>query len=156
MGAGYGQAQAGLRVGDTYLSKNPSWDRHLWIVVATDPTTKNLLAFNLTTRKAGCDTSCLVSVGEHRWVTHDTYVTYMRGRLVPPDLMVLSNDWDTHDPVSNSLLNKVRDGALKSAFTKEKYKELIRQCIAAEQQSAAASGANTENPAQPIPKGPIK
>ena len=119
--------------GYTFLDRHPAHGTHLWVIVATPGT--DLLAFNFTTRRPGrhCDTSCIVLVGEHSFVRHETVVEYRRGIFGPQkaweDLVRLGAARSS-DPVSATLLLKIQQGALASKFTAEKFKQLVREALA--------------------------
>ena len=73
-----------MNLGATFINRNLGSPDHLWIVCSPPQPDYSVLMFNLTTRDNALDETCIVRVGEHPFVTHDSVVDYDRGRLLTP------------------------------------------------------------------------
>jgi hypothetical protein len=121
-----------LNLGDTFLNLNPYIATHLWAIVSTPTPEDQVVMFNFTSRKPGCDETCVIRRGEHPFVKHDTAVAYRRGRLLS------RTDWnklqelgfyEAQPPLSNALLKRIQQGALDSEFTPIGLQEIVRACM---------------------------
>ena len=68
-----------MNAGDTFLVALPgtSYDSHLWIVISDpDADAERIVIVSLTSHRADKDQACLLRVGDHPYVKHDTCVNY--------------------------------------------------------------------------------
>jgi hypothetical protein len=105
-------------------------------VVSSPPTANGeVVVFNLTTWRFGCDENCMIMPGEHPFVAHKTVVAYELGLLLSQEQQqaILKNAalCPQKDPVSEALLAKIQRGALVSDLTPQKLQDIIRPLIAA-------------------------
>ena len=94
---------------------------HLFAII-TDPSqegTHLLVCFSSLKPGVHHDPACLVNVGEHPFVTVPSAVEYRFARVEPSaHLVKCVAGWTFKrgEPVSDALLQKIRDGVLKSRF----------------------------------------
>lgn len=109
-----------MNLGQTFIPALPQGDGHLWVVIS-DPTPQSRIAIvNFTTKRPGCDESCIVQPGEHPFFVRESVVFYARSRLQDVDSLerhLSIGNYQPREPVSTSLLRRVQDGALASPFT---------------------------------------
>lgn len=108
-----------LPVGSTFLIPTPPFYeiKHLFILIAVEQKTNSGLIVNFTTARDGCDRSCVLRPGEHRFLTHESVINYADSKII--DLSVLEralykNSIKPHDHVSSELLEKVQSFAVES------------------------------------------
>lgn len=96
-------------------------DGHLWIVLSEPDGKNNVAAVNLTTRRPPCDDTCIVTRGEHPFVTHDSVIMYQYARMWDYDILVDQVGKGTgvraHRALSSDLLLRIQRGALSSQHT---------------------------------------
>ena len=108
----------------------PGLTEHLWILV-TEPTPDGLcVTVNVTTpnRKRMDMTVCL-QVGEHRFITGPSIITYMDAQfeIVGNLLRYFQSGFAIpHDPCSAPLLKRIQDGLLKSPDTKNCIRDFCK------------------------------
>lgn len=116
--------------GDTFYFNHPSAHRHLWVVAGGPFDTLGYVIFNFTSERDECDRTCLLGPGDHPFFTHATYVSYLRGRLLPVEVESQESQYFAHqDAVQPSVLRRIQDGALASPFTKKRFRDLIASAI---------------------------
>jgi hypothetical protein len=107
-----------LTVGSTLLIPTPPkcTDEHLYIIIAVDNSGKALLV-SVTTYKKGCDASCVLRAGQHRFLTHLSVISYADAQIV--DISILEDLLErglikSHDPVRPIQLSRIQRCGLKS------------------------------------------
>jgi len=117
-----------MNAGDTFRRGSGS---HLWIVVSDPQQNANqVLLVNLTSNRAWQDQSCIISAGEHPFVTRETIVFYRNAMIASNhdlDSQLASGAIQLHDPVSSPLLQRIRVGAAASARIALGHQDLLRQ-----------------------------
>lgn len=65
-------------IGDTYLIPTPPdyKIKHLYILIAQDPSTGLFLAVNVTKKRPGTDFTCELNVGDHSFITNPSIIKY--------------------------------------------------------------------------------
>lgn len=109
-----------LPVGSTFLISTPPFFKiqHLYILIAAEERTNMGLIVNITTSRDGCDKSCVVMPGEHRFLKHESVINYADSKIASISTIeeaLAKGVIKPHDPVSPVLLKKVREGGLKSS-----------------------------------------
>jgi hypothetical protein len=111
-------------------------EQHLWIIVSEPDASGQVILVNLTTwaGKSDDDPACIINKGEHEFVHHKTYVSYIDTRFASIKQLesLARQKWLTMYPdASKVLLKKIWGGAEKSIHTKGKYLSLLRSqgCI---------------------------
>lgn len=103
------------KLGDTFRLANRDIDSHLFIIIsdpALDP--DRFVTANFTSWRADKDQSCIVEIGEHRFIKVRSCVDYRRDRLITLaqyQRFLSSSQLSPHDPVSEDLLLRILDGA---------------------------------------------
>lgn len=105
-----------MDAGDTFIRGDA--DKHLWIVLS-DPKLNpdRVLIVNLTTLDARKERACILTIGEHPWIHHDTCVNYADSVVTTLQRLNAAGDGGAiymKDPLSEALLTKIREGALAS------------------------------------------
>lgn len=106
--------------GTLFIASGPSGD-HLFVVVydprRIDGRGKSdqllIIPFCSVESNANHDPACLVQQGEHSFISHESYMDYRNARVEPVShvaSLVGSGTFSVHDPVSENLLNKIRQG----------------------------------------------
>ena len=88
-------------------------DEHLHFV-GSDANQPQVVVFSLTTVRWGCDTSCVISKGEHPFVQHPTCVAYYYADIViTQDIAEGVNQGvlSPQMPLSDDLMERVWNGA---------------------------------------------
>ena len=121
-----------MNIGDTFFGLDNKG--HLWIIVSEAGDDGSVATVNFTThdpaRRRNCNADCVVVVpGEHSYPTHDSCVFYLGAALADLRLIrerVATGRYEAHDPVSASLLERIRLGVLAFAETPEAVKAAIQ------------------------------
>jgi hypothetical protein len=118
-----------LTSGDTFFDSIASNPPHLWIVVAMLDAGE-VLAFNLTSHRVGCDETCIVEPTDHPCgdVKHKSVIAYRYGQLYDAsqiDMSIRARVLKMRTRVSTVLLERVQRGALNSEHTKRYYKNIL-------------------------------
>jgi hypothetical protein len=105
-----------MDAGTTFLRSDS--DRHLWVILS-DPQLDgdNVLIVNFTSLDARKETACVLRVGDHTWIQHDTSVNYADAVVTTLAKLLAAKDAGAiilHDPVSFSVLQRIREGAMNS------------------------------------------
>lgn len=118
-----------MTLGETFLNTNPYIAVHLWAIVSNPTPHDAVVMFNFTSWRPGCDETCLIKPSEHPFVKHDTVIAYRRGQLLTRaawnELQRLGF-YLRHEPLSDSLLRRIQQGALDSEFTPIDLQEIVR------------------------------
>jgi hypothetical protein len=128
-----------LNLGDTFINRNTGSPEHLWVVCSPPRANGAVLMFNLTSLADALDDTCIIGVGEHPFVRHDSAIEYERGRLFTPyafQVLQAQSAMDVDHPASLALVRKIQLGALASSYTARKFKAIIEACILPDQNSA--------------------
>ena len=107
-------------LGDTFLLADVGINNHLFILIsdpALDPA--RIVTANFTSWRADKDQSCIVEVGEHRFIKRRSCVYYGEDRLITLpayERLLASAHLVRHDPLTAALLARVLSGAAGSPF----------------------------------------
>ena len=115
-----------MNSGDAFVL--PDWTgSHLHFVlgVTADET---LILSHFTTRRAHSDTTCVVYAGEHSFIVRETMVRYDQAYFCSGEGIAALERIivKRFEPLSDTLLKKVRKGALDSPQTPDKIKNALR------------------------------
>jgi hypothetical protein len=125
-----------LKTGDTFLAPKRSRDtEHLWIVVAeVDAEKRKAICVNITTEQADSDTTCKLAKGDHSFIAHDSVVYYKDAQEL--DLTAIEAALSAkiqsfvctqHDPCSEALLKRIKEGLVASKQTPKGIKATCRK-----------------------------
>lgn len=114
--------------GFTFHSPTPEYDtKHLFIVISIIDNNTKALCVNVTSMKDR-DMSCILKVGEHESIKHDSLINY--GDVITPEIDKLEQAiskgmMQADKPVSNNLLARIINGAkVSTAFQQGFLKHL--------------------------------
>ena len=127
-----------MKAGDTFLLLDRHTGvRHLYVVLS-DPeqSSDQIFIVMVSTRGDGKEECCVLRVGDHPFLKHDSVVVY---RIPPAELVSLSqlDQWKTdgrltqgknHTPVTDAVLERMRQGYSQSRYCTDRvYQLLFRQ-----------------------------
>lgn len=122
-----------MDLGSTFKIVRPNEVGHLWVVISRGDSEGSVVTVNLTSRRHGCDETCVVQVGEHPFIHHETVVAYVYAKLVPRDMQeqILANPSQAvpHAPVSAALLRRIQKGALDSRHVPPVLKKAVKASL---------------------------
>ena len=135
-----GESFLPLKCGDTFLIPKTARDtEHLWIIVTEiDANNGNAVCVNVTTRQSYSDTTLVLQVGDHSFITHESVINYSDAREMPIPLVEQALQTRTsrfvcepRDPCSASLLNRIQKGLITSKQTPKDIKARCKKlwCI---------------------------
>ena len=105
-------------LGDTFLLVNAGINNHLFIIISDPSADPNrIVTANFTSWGPDTDQSCVVEVGEHRFVKRRSCVYYGESRLITLaqyDRFLAASLLAPHDPVTGALLDRILRGAAVS------------------------------------------
>lgn len=114
--------------GRTYhLESGPSADpdrRHLFIVL-TEPDDEGLVLVVSLTSTIDTDQTCIIEVGDHRFVSKTSYIAYYRLEKIKIRFLV-SQDSNRDDDMKEFVLERICIGLEKSDFVEPRYLQFYR------------------------------
>jgi hypothetical protein len=103
--------------GYTFLSRRPGYFiLHLHIVISKIISGKVLIV-NITTPKTNSDYTCVLKKADHPFIRHDSIVNYADAVDAQIELVkkaIRENTFIPDTPISEELLKRIQEGALKS------------------------------------------
>jgi CTP:molybdopterin cytidylyltransferase MocA len=123
-----------LKKGDTFHAQSPSSTKpHLYVVLTDPDTSGNVVIVNLTSQSRLKDQSCILAVGDHPFIKHETVVNYADALISNEEAILagVRGGAVRHDPVpvSAAVLDRIQRGALDSLQTEAKVKALVRAAL---------------------------
>lgn len=102
---------------------------HLFVIVLDiDPKNNSTIIIPIDTiRGSKHDKQTTLDIGCHEFITRNSYVNYRRAKLVTTDNLqnlILQGIAKRKKPCSKELLDRIRDGILKSEFTPMEIREI--------------------------------
>jgi hypothetical protein len=97
-----------------------TYDAHLWIVLSKpelDP--DRVLIVNLTSWREDKDQACMSEPADHPYVSRRSCVNYRASKIADGaqiERLVQSGRLEKHVPVDMPLLERIREGAMRSRF----------------------------------------
>ncbi len=116
-----------MDAGTTFLLS--AVDIHLWIIISDpnlDP--ENVLIENLTSLAPRKEQSCVLKVGDHPWIRHDTCVNYGDSQVTTLDKLTAARDAKAlmiQNPVKPDILQRIREGAMNSTKMPLDHAEIL-------------------------------
>ena len=125
------------------MPKSSGETPHLWVVV-TEPegTPPEAVIVNLTSRKPDSDTTVVLNVGDHPFITHETIVFYADATLAKTDgIEALSRfrGYGYHDDFDPEVLERIKQGLIDSRNTPKDIKAYCRARFTSDQAHQAAA-----------------
>lgn len=105
-----------MDAGTTFLLS--AVDIHLWVIISDpqmDP--RNVLIVNLTSLDPRKEQACVLKVGDHPWIRHDTCINYGDSQVTTLDKLLAAQNasaLNIQRPVSPDILRRIREGAMNS------------------------------------------
>lgn len=104
------------------------------MITHIDLITKKAVCENVTTLRSHSDTTCVLKVGDHPFIPHDSVLNYSDAREMPIDLVekalkcgTTSFVCEPHEPCRPDVLARIQQGLLDSKQTPKMIKELCRR-----------------------------
>ena len=123
-----------LTVGSTLLIPTPPKceTEHLYIIIAINERTAKALIVNVTSFRKGCDTSCILRIGQHKFLNHTSIINYADAQIV--EISILDNLLKReliklHDPVSSIQLKRIQQCGLTSSALPTKFLDFLSSNI---------------------------
>jgi hypothetical protein len=119
-----------VKGGDTFRLVGVA-DRHTWVVLsdpAQDPNCVLIVSFTSYIADTGMDNSCVVGPHEFSILTNKSVIYYEDVREASlASLQAIKNvgKLQNRTPVPETLLQRIREGAMVSAECKEKFKTML-------------------------------
>ena len=124
-----------IKAGDTFLlldRKTGVW--HLYVVLSDpDQSSEQIFIVMVSTRGDGKEECCLLHIGDHKFLRHDSVIVYK----IPPAMLVSMtqlNQWKTDGilkdktSVTSTILDRIRQGYADSRYLTDRvYQLLCRQ-----------------------------
>jgi len=120
-----------MQVGDTFLNRNTSSPLHLWFVCTHPNASDDVVILNLTDSDNLSDGTCLLSKGDHPFITRDSGIAYGRGQIVKAARLAEMKNSGTITPrqqADAALIDRIRQGALQSPDASTKLQAAINAC----------------------------
>ncbi len=116
-----------LQTKSCFSFPTPPNGRHIFIAVAEVAPGK-FLCVNLTTRRKKSDGSCVLKPEDHPKITHESFINFKEAIVISiRKVNSLHRDgrctW--HNPVSDEVLEKIKDGGRKSKRLPKKFKHFM-------------------------------
>jgi hypothetical protein len=100
-----------IKIGDTFFWKDGG---HLWVVIS-DPTIHagEFVIVNLTGNQSRAGKECILVVGDHKWITKETYVNFGDAKKMGPteeanlSQQISAGTMKMHVPMSATTLVKI-------------------------------------------------
>ncbi len=110
--------------GFTFLARKPPYNtKHLYIVISIIDNNTKALSVNVTSKKDR-DESCILKVGDHEFVTHDSVIRYEDAITPKIDTLteaIKKGVIERQEPVRNDVLNRILEDARNSKALAQKY-----------------------------------
>jgi hypothetical protein len=120
--------------GETLLLPTPNvQNKHLFIIITSrEPNTNNVIIVGLETNRGRSDTTVILRQGDHPFIQHETSVRYSGAKIVSADTLIQLVDRGIaipKDPCSPKLLERIRQGLLRSPHTTNEILEHYRNLM---------------------------
>ncbi len=111
--------------GDTFFIESGNVGEHLFVIalpfadVAGHPKQSTVL-LSVCTTVAKCDRTCILSVGDHPFIRHESYVAYNHARLYTHQELIDREQkgvFRKGDPIERMILKRIVDGLRNSLRT---------------------------------------
>lgn len=119
-----------LGKGDTFLGRSESGETyHLWVVLNELPDQGgSALIVNLSTLHPGAETTCVVGVGEHPFIRHDSYARFASAKIAASadlEKLIKGGMLLPREPATSAFVAKLRAGAAVSPNLPAKCRDFL-------------------------------
>jgi len=119
-----------MRAGDTFFPIARERLPHLWLVITSPGADRQLAIVNVTTKRLGSDETCVLQIGDHPFIRHDSVVLYEKAQTADADDLegaMVELHLEARTPLPPAVLARVQSGALSSVFTPRGVKAMVRR-----------------------------
>ena len=105
-------------------------DSHLWVVLGSIDREHVVIANVTTLRGKFADHSCVLNVGDHPLITHESYIRYNEAHFVTMDQLdacCSEGHIEICDSFAAGVMERILDGAGKTKHLEIGIKDLLRQ-----------------------------
>ena len=100
-------------------------------MIITEPfgSTQQVIAVFLTSKKPNSDLTVVLSSGDHRFIKHDTVISYADARIFNKENIIIrirERDFQPHDSLSNDMISAIQEGLIVSPRTPRNIKKIFR------------------------------
>lgn len=120
-----------MHVGGAFLDLSSAGTPHLWFICTEADADGNVVAISVSTVRANAETTCVLDVGDHPFVHHESSMVYRLATLVSVSELAKKRKIGSHKvrpDATPALLKRIREGALVSPMTPRNVKRAIREC----------------------------
>jgi hypothetical protein len=118
-----------MNAGDAFFIKDRSVDTHLWVIISdTEKDPDRVVMVSITTYESYKEDVCLLNVGDHPRITHESCVFYKETRMTTLERLLACRDqgsFSIQPPVADEVLTRIRDGVSKSRTIKPKFIDIL-------------------------------
>jgi len=119
-----------VNAGDTFHSRRPGATRpHLYVAVTDPDADGQLVLVNLTSQALLKDQSCILNVGDHPFIKHETVINYAEAVISSEEAIFAGARGGViqHDPapVTSDALKRIQQGALASPQIETRVKAAV-------------------------------
>lgn len=121
-----------MKVGETFIPAGTARADHLHVVVSAPTDDGEVAVVNLTSKRGDSDTCCVIDVGEHPWVRHESVALYSHALMIPVQQLakgLQANVLKPHDDVTEEILMRIQGGALECEQTPPLVVEAVHATI---------------------------
>jgi hypothetical protein len=114
-----------MKAGDVFRF-NGIADIHVWMIIS-DPSRDphHVLIVNFTSEAPDLDPVCSIIPGDHPFIQHRTLIQYSRARLVKDEALHQKGRLEMLEPLSPTLLARIRECAMQSATLRLDYADIL-------------------------------
>lgn len=120
-----------MKAGETFHAQSPSSTRpHLYVAI-TDPDSEgNIVLVNLTSQSQLKDQSCILNVGDHPFIKHETVINYADAVIAKEEAILAGARGGViqYDPipVTQHALERIQQGALTSSQAETQIRTAVQ------------------------------
>lgn len=124
-----------MKEGDAFLGAPPGRTKHLWVVITEPDESGCVVLVNVTTAtesKQRLDRSCVLDVGDHPFIKHQSLINYQdalkcRADAIDAAIQSLPTTCiEQRERFQPSVLRRIKKGALESDSMPRKLKAMIK------------------------------
>ena len=103
-------------------------------MIITEPfgSPEQVIIVLLSSKKSHSDTTVVLSTEDHKFIKHDTVVSYARSRIMPCEHImarIQQRDFRPHDNFQNDVIRKIQHGLINSVHTPRNIKNAFGEAL---------------------------